>query len=45
MNLEKINVPMSKEEYLQILKGNIITSSELDEKYRRYINAFYGYEK
>ena len=45
MDLEKINIPLSKEEYLQMLKNKIVTSSELDEKYRRYLNAFYGYEE
>lgn len=35
--------PLTKEEFLNTLDGNIITSAELDKLYHDYLTKFYGY--
>jgi len=37
------SVLLTKMEYLQTLKGNIITSQELNKKYNKYVCEFYLY--
>jgi hypothetical protein len=35
--------PLTKHEFLQTMKGNIVTSEMLDREYNMYLVSHYGY--